>query len=244
MALSFLDNYDLQAIDEFKLHDLEYAVKESLIRFSDYSLEMAIKAHKVFSPSHMIGFMTSYITFVMIEWLGENDARSHKHDIIKAIRKEAYHVNKLCDQYKPHQDDIKRPERINIFRKMSKSASMVNQTIQIQKSICDNAIESGRSLKLSGLYSSKGSENLFTFFETITIARNESSKLKREIAELIFSDNNRVNGLLTKQLARQIAWLAGFFADLDKDEKVSDIMDCISGVLETLDFNQQLLLIE
>lgn len=242
--MNFLDNYDLESIDQFKLHDLEYEVKESLIKFSDYSLQMAIKAHKAFSPSYVIGFMTSYITFVMIEWLGESDARLHKDDIIKAIRKEAYQVNKLCNRYKPHQDDIKRSERLNMFRTMSKSASMVNQTIQIQKSICDNAIESGRSLKLSGQYSSKGSDNLFNFLETIPLARNEASKLKQEVSELIFASDDKLNGLLTKQLARQIAWLTGFFADLDKDENVSNIMDCISGVLETLDFNELLLQIE
>lgn len=78
----------------------------------------------------------------------------------------------------------------------------------------------------------------------LQLARSEASKLKQEISELIFASDDKVNGLLTKQLARQIAWLAGFFADLDKDEKVSNIMDVISGVLETLDFNELLLQIE
>jgi len=238
--VNFLDNYDLTSLNQSQLIALEYEVKEALIRFSNKSLEIAKKESQAFSPTYMIGFMVSYITFIMTDWLTSEKAKSYKNELIEFIKREATYIHDNCNQYKPHQKDDGHSERMNLFRENIRPYSTIAQTAQLEKSICDNAVASGRVLQLSGKASSNPEKNMFTFLETIPFVCKEVNRLKKEIKEAIDLEDNSINAFLTKQFARQIAWCAGFFANLDKDETIANIIEFVESVLETLDFNDQL----
>ena len=238
--MNFLDKYDLTSLNQSQLIALEYEVKEALIRFSNKSLEIAKKESQAFLPTYMIGFMVSYITFIMTDWLTSKKAKLHKNELIDFITREATHIHDNCNQYNPHQKDDAHAERMNLFRENIKPYSTIAQTAQLERSICDNAIESRKTLIQSGNFSSKPEKNAFTFIKTIPFVCKEVKKLKKEIKDEIDFDDNSINAFLTKQFARQIAWCAGFFANLDKDEPIENIIKFVEGILETLDFNDQL----
>ena len=240
MSVNFLDQYKLEKLDESDLITFEYEIQDSFIKYSEYCYDLAIKKHKGYLYKVNVAFLSSYITFTMIKWLGTTQSRKLSNDVIEFISSEAKRVRELCKKFAPHHQDVGHSQRVEEFRSKEKPYSTFVQTVRVLRSIADNSMDACKNLSIYNLGKATNKEhNEFSFLDTLDFAKKETKRLRKEVSDHTYSIEEDVEGYLVKQYARQIAWIAAFFADLDKEE-IDNNVQLISGVLNSLDFNSDL----
>lgn len=240
--MSWLKAYHFSLLDDTDYVTLEFEIKNYYIEFVNQALKQAIKANKGFSHKHLMGFMSSYIVFAMLKWLGAKKSHEYAGDMKKYLTTESNTVKKKCDRYKPHQNDDKRNDRVDKFRAAEQPSSILNQTVKLVRKIADNSIESCQNIVQFRYGHYKKPDNEYKFHDLIPYIREQTIKLKAYLIRYTCINKSMIDGFLVKQLTRQLAWCIGFFANLDH-EPANNTLEWATGIIDTLGFNDKLLLL-